>query len=164
MAKTITKDMTVIMEEIRTLIAEGKHVCLTAKGNSMNPFIVHLRDQITLAPWKDSDIRKGAVALVKDSRGHYLIHRIIRRDNDTITLLGDGNVGLKETATVDNIIGVMTSVTRKGKVYPIDGFAWKTYSALWMMLTPLRRLPLGVWRRLNRDKVFDFSKKTDQGI
>lgn len=159
MAKIITKDMTVIMEEIKTLISEGKHVSLTAKGNSMNPFIVHLRDQITLAPWKDSDIRKGTVALVKDSRGHYLIHRIIHRDKDTITLLGDGNVGIKETAAVNDVIGVMVSVTRKGKTYPTDGFAWKAYSAIWTLLTPLRRLPLGVWRRLNRNKVFDFTRR-----
>ena len=158
MANKINKNTAAVMEEIRLMISEGKHVTLTASGNSMNPFIVHMRDQITLKPWTDSDIRKGTVALVKDSRGHYLIHRIIRRDKDTVTLLGDGNVGLLETATLDNIIAIMSSVTRKGKIYQAEGLAWRVYSGLWMLLTPIRRLPLGVWRRLNREKVFDFRK------
>lgn len=159
MAKTIIKDKALMMEEIRTLISEGKTVSLTVKGNSMNPFMVHLRDQITLGPWKDEDIKPGTVALVRDLRGNYLIHRIIRRDAETVTLLGDGNIGMTETATFDNIIGIMHSITRKGHCWKVDGLLWRTYSWMWKVLTPLRRYPLGLWRRLNRNKVFDFSKK-----
>ena len=151
---TRVKDQTIMMEEIRGLISEGKTVSLTAKGNSMNPFIEHLRDQITLGPWKDEDIRKGCVALVKDTRGNYLIHRIIRRDKETVTLIGDGNVGLYETAEMGNIIGIMYSITRKGKVWTADSRIWKLYSWFWMLLLPLRRWPLGLWRRLFRKNVY----------
>lgn len=136
------------MEEIRALISEGKTVSLTVKGNSMNPFIVNLRDQITIGPWKDEDIREGCVALVKDIRDNYLIHRIIRRDKDTVTLIGDGNVGLYETAKMENIIGILYSITRKGKVWRTDSKVWKLYSWFWMLLLPLRRWPLGLWRRI----------------
>ena len=136
------------MEEIRTLISEGRTVSLTVKGNSMNPFLVNMRDQMTLGPWKDEDIRKGCVALVKDIKGNYLIHRIIRRDKETVTLIGDGNVGLYETAQMNNIIGIMYSITRKGKVWKADDRIWKLYSWFWMLLLPLRRWPLGLWRRL----------------
>ena len=159
MTKTIIKDKALMMEEIRMLISEGKTVTITVKGNSMNPFFVHLRDQITLGPWQDSDIRKGTVALVKDNRGNYLIHRIIHREGDSITLVGDGNIGLKENATLGNVIGIMYSITRKGHIYSSKGIIWKCYSWLWMMLMPLRRWPLGLWRKLNPSKVFDFSKK-----
>lgn len=137
-----------MMEEIRALISEGRTVSLTVKGNSMNPFLVSMRDQMTLGPWKDEDIRKGCVALVKDSRNNYLIHRIIERKEDTVILLGDGNVGFTETATIDNIIGIMYSITRKGHVWSSGSIVWRTYSWLWMLLTPVRRWPLGLWRRL----------------
>ena len=147
-----------MMEQIRELIAEGKTVTLTVKGNSMNPFMVHLRDQITLGPWTDTDLKPGTVALVKDIRGSYLIHRIIRRDAQGVTLLGDGNIGMTETATFDNVIGIMLSATRKGRVIQADSLCWKSYTWLWRILTPVRRFPLGVWRRLNKKKVFDFSK------
>ena len=137
-----------MMEEIRTLVAEGKTVTLTVKGNSMNPFIVHLRDRMTIGPWKDSDIRKGTVALVRDTRGNYVIHRIIRRDKGTVILLGDGNVGFTETATLDNIIGIMHNIDRKGRIWTSESAMWRLYSWFWMTLTPLRRYPLAIWRKL----------------
>ena len=146
--KTIVKDKAMMMEEIRTLISEGRSVTITAKGNSMNPFIVHLRDQITLGSWNDEDIRKGCVALVKDNRDSYIIHRIIKRDGNTIILNGDGNVGLYETASIDGIIGIMQCVTRKGKNYTTESMIWKLYSWFWMALMPVRRWPLGLWRRI----------------
>jgi hypothetical protein len=151
---TIVKTQGIVMEEIRELISKGNTVTIRAKGNSMNPFIEHLRDEITLGPWKDEDIRKGCVALVKDNKGNYLVHRIIRREKETVTLIGDGNVGLYETAETDNIIGIMYSVTRKGKVWSTDSKVWKLYSWLWMFLLPVRRLPLGLWRRLFRENVY----------
>ncbi len=146
--KTILADKAIMMEEIRTLISEGRTVSLTVKGNSMNPFLVNMRDRITLGPWKREDIRKGCVALVKDVRGDYLVHRIIRTDEKTVTLLGDGNVGFTETATYGNIIGIMYSTTRKGRVRTAESRVWRLYSWFWMLLTPVRRWPLGLWRRL----------------
>lgn len=137
-----------MMEEIRKLVSEGRTVSLTVKGNSMNPFLVSLRDQMTLGPWKNEDIRKGCVALVRDTRGNYLIHRIIERKDDTVRLIGDGNVGLYETARLDDVIAIMYSITRKGKVWNADNKIWKLYSWLWMFILPVRRWPLGLWRRI----------------
>lgn len=136
------------MEEIRKLVSEGRTVSLTVKGNSMNPFLVSLRDQMTLGPWKDEDIRKGCVALVRDISGNYLIHRIIERKDDTVILIGDGNVGLYETARMDDVIAIMYSITRKGKVWNADNRIWKLYSWFWMSILPVRRWPLGLWRRI----------------
>ena len=148
MTKTIVKDKGLMMEEIPTLFSEGKTVTLTVKGNSMNPFIVHLRDRMTKAPWKDEDIRKGTVALVKDTRGSYVIHRIIKRDKDRVVLLGDGNIGFTETATLDNVIGIMHNIDRKGRIWTPQSTLWRLYSWFWMTLTPLRRYPLALWRKL----------------
>ena len=148
MTHTKLIDKATMMEEIRQMISEGKTVTITLKGNSMNPFIVHLRDQMTLGPWKDEEIRKGTVALVKDIYGNYLIHRIIKREGNKVTLLGDGNVAQTETATLDNVIGIMRSLTRKGRTYTPKSLTWRLYSAVWMFLTPVRRYPLGLWRRL----------------
>ena len=146
--KTIIKDKALMMEEVRTLISEGRTVSLTVKGNSMNPFLVSMRDQMTLGPWKDEDIKKGCVALVRDTRGNYVIHRIIRRDEGKVILLGDGNIGQTETALMNDIIAIMYSIDRKGRTWTSGNRLWKLYSWVWMALTPVRRWPLGLWRRL----------------
>ena len=148
----LVKDQSVIMEEISRLISEGKTVSITAKGYSMNPFIMHLRDQITLGPWKDEQITKGAVVLAKDIKGRFIVHRIIRRDGDTIILMGDGNIGLTETAMAQDVIGLMYSVTKKGRTYSVKSLRWRLYSWFWKILTPVRRYPLALWRRTHRQQ------------
>ena len=141
-----------MMTEISRLISEGKTVTITAKGYSMNPFIVHLKDQITIGPWKDEQINEGAVVLAKDTRGAYLIHRIIKRDGDRLTLMGDGNIGLTETARTSEVIGLMQSVTKKGRTYSVQSLRWRLYSWFWKMLTPVRRYPLALWRRTHHQQ------------
>ena len=148
-SKKITIDKDTMYQEISRLIAEGKTVSITVKGYSMNPFLMHLRDQITLGPWTDGDIRRGTVALVRDVRGNVLIHRIIRRDDNIIILEGDGNIGLQEKATLDGIAGIMHSITRKNRTYSSKSFIWRAYSWIWMFLRPVRLYPLALWRKLN---------------
>ena len=138
-----------MMEEISRLISEGKTVSISAKGYSMNPFIMHLRDQIVLGTWTDQDIKKGAVVLVKDIRGCFIIHRIIKREGNMITLMGDGNIGITEKAHVKDIIALMHAVTKKGRTYSVKSLRWRLYSCLWKMLTPMRRYPLALWRSMN---------------
>jgi len=160
--KTITKDKALMMEEVRQLISEGHTVSFTVKGNSMNPFMVHLRDKITLGPWKDEDLKPGTVALVRDIRGNHLIHRIISRKTlktedgmkEAVTLLGDGNIAQTETAVLEDVIGIMYSIERKGRIWKPDDRLWRLYSWFWSCITPLRRWPLGLWRRLNGKKLY----------
>ena len=114
----------------------------------MNPFIVHKRDSIKLGPWKDEDIRKGAVVLAEGNSGLYVIHRVIKRNGDDLTLSGDGNLIQTETTTTAKVIAVMHSITRKGREYSSSSLVWRLYSGIWMFLAPVRRYPLGIWRRL----------------
>lgn len=146
---TIIKDQDIFIEEVRKLISEGHSVSITAKGYSMNPFITHMRDQITIGPYTDDDIKPGAVVLAKDNRGNYLIHRIIEREENNIRLMGDGNIGIMEEASVENVIGIMTAVIKKGRTFPVSSLRWRLYSWSWKILTPLRRYPLALWRRLH---------------
>ena len=138
----------VMMEEIRGMVSEGMSVTITVKGNSMNPFIVDGRDQITLGPFEESELRRGCVALVRDVRGEYLVHRIIGREGDTIILLGDGNLRATEKALVSEVIAVVRSIERKGRNISTESFVWRAYSWVWMALKPVRRWPLGLWRRI----------------
>ena len=137
-----------MMEEIRSMVSEGMSVTITVKGNSMNPFIVDRRDQITLGPFEESELRRGCVALVRDVRGEYLVHRIIGREGDMVILLGDGNLRVTEKAHVSEVIAVVRSIGRKGRSILTESFVWRAYSWVWMALQPVRRWPLGLWRKL----------------
>ncbi len=145
-----------MMEEIKKLISEGKSVTIKVKGYSMSPFLVHERDNICLTGWKDEDIVPGVLALVKDMRGVYLVHRIVAREDDLITLEGDGNIKLQEKAEVKEIIAIVKSIERysgwrkKAKVYTTSSKRWKRYSKFWLAVKPIRRYLLAIWRRILR--------------
>lgn len=152
MVETRTKDIETIMSEIRKLVSDGKTVSITAKGYSMNPFIRHLEDQITLGPWEDHELRKGAAILARTTSGHYVFHRIVRREGKRLILSGDGNIKSTENATTDNVIAIMHSITRNDREYTSKGIVWKVYSFIWQILTPVRRYPLALWRKFNPQK------------
>ena len=78
-----------------------------------------------------------------------LKHKIIKIEGNTITMRGDGNaLSQKETFQADKIIGTVTTFIRKGREIDADSRLWRTYSATWEFLRPIRRLLLAIYRRI----------------
>lgn len=142
----------ILSQETAGLIREGHTVTHIVRGNSMNPFLVDRRDKVILSPFTDEDLRRGAFVLAKDTDGRIVLHRIINRNGEELTLMGDGNSCGTETTFVNEVIGLVTQVIRKGKTYNCKSRTWKRYSAIWMRLLPVRRYLLGVWRRIYKIK------------
>lgn len=145
--RTIAND--VLLPKVSELIAAGHTVTLTVRGHSMNPFLCDRRDRVMLAPCTDADLHPGTVVLAREAgTGRYLLHRIVCRQGTLLTLQGDGNVGLTETAHTHEVIAVMRAALRKGRQYSTDGYTWRTYSRLWRLLRPARRWLLAIIRRI----------------
>ena len=144
--KEIAND--ILLKEVRNLISEGHSVTIRAKGVSMNPFLEHLRDKITLVDFTADLLSVGDVVLAEIDRGLYVLHRIVNISGDDITLMGDGNVGLQENCRRDNVMAIMSGFVRNGKEWSCSSKKWKRYSSLWMKLYPVRRWLLAIYRRL----------------
>lgn len=129
----------VFLEEVATLMEEGRDVTLSPKGSSMLPFIREGRDSVVLR--KEPSVKKGDIVLVR-LPGRYVMHRIIREDGERLTLMGDGNLRGTETCTRADVLGTVQTILRDGKPrQPGDG-------AFWGRLLPVRRILLGIYRRL----------------
>ncbi|EKU88282.1 S24/S26 family peptidase [Bacteroides oleiciplenus] len=138
----------VLLPEVARLISEGHTVTLIIRGNSMNPFLVDRRDRIVVGPFTETDLQRGAVVLARESLGRIVFHRIIRRNGQELTLLGDGNLKVTEQANVADVMGIMITAIRKDKEYPCSGRTWQRYSFWWMKLMPIRRWLLAIFRRI----------------
>lgn len=143
-------DNEVLLPEVAALIRDGHTVTLAVRGNSMNPFMVDRRDKVVLGGVVESKLTAGVVVLARESEGRIVLHRIVRRDGNRLTLQGDGNVGQTELTDTAAVMGVVEAVVRKGKTYACDGTTWRRYSAAWQRLTILRRPLLGIWRRMKK--------------
>ena len=138
----------ILLPEMGRLIGEGHTVTLTVKGASMSPFIVHLRDKVVLGPFEADALKKGDVVLAREHGGQFVLHRIIAREGDKLTLKGDGNASSCEYCSTADVYGLVHGIIRKGRAIGTSSLIWRCYSCAWMTLSPLRRWLLAIWRRL----------------
>ena len=136
----------ILFYEVERVLKEGKQVTLRAKGNSMLPFIRNGRDSVMLTG--KFQLQKGDIVLAKTNQGTFVLHRIIRLDEQTITLMGDGNLRGTETCERKDVFGKVTAILKNGKtINPYNPWnSWK--SVCWIKLLPLRRYLLAIYRRL----------------
>ena len=86
----------------------------------------------------------GDIVLVKIGE-RYILHRVIAREGDALTLMGDGNIRGTEACRTGDVIGTVAEIIRPSGRVRIPGRA-----RLWRMLKPIRRYLLALWRRLSR--------------
>lgn len=137
-----------LMQEIKKLFETGKEsVTFIVRGYSMRPFLEHERDKVVLSPPQTPKV--GDVVLAEFAKERYALHRVIKIEDEKLIMRGDGNpLEMKETFTTEQIIGVAKAFIRKGKVVPTDGWRWRTYSCIWNILRPTRRILLAIHRRI----------------
>lgn len=136
--------------EVANRIAEGERVRIRAKGNSMLPLIRDAKDEIILEKPNKQSFQKGRLLLVRLKDGSYILHRIKKIDETHIILNGDGNLSIVETCSPDDVIAEATTVIKNGKEIRTGSFRWNLYRYLWPRNMFLRRVGLGVLRRIKR--------------
>ena len=135
--------------EVEQLISQGESVTITIKGNSMRPWLQNSKHKVIVSPLADSILQCGDIALFR-YKGKHILHRVVKIENDKITFSGDGNIGIKEQASKDDVIALVESIiTPSGRVIECNSNEWKTKSKLWLALPQFaRRIILGILRRL----------------
>ena len=93
-------------------VAKGEAAIIWVKGYSMRPFLEHLRDKVELSPF--TDVQVGDAVLAEYAPGHFVLHRIIARNGNELTLRGDGNLQGVEHCTLADVRAVVTKYIRPG--------------------------------------------------
>ena len=130
----------ILLGEVAAVLQEGREAVIIPTGNSMLPFIRGGVDRVVLR--RKPAVAVGDIALVKIG-DRYILHRIISRKGDALTLMGDGNVRGTEACRTEDVIGTVAEIIcPSGRVrIPGNGCVWRA-------LKPLRRFLLAIYRRL----------------
>jgi len=128
----------IFLPQVVSLLKEGHTVTLPLRGRSMRPFLEDGRDKALLQLADAPQV--GDAVLAEISKGHFVLHRIIRIEGDQVTLRGDGNLS-DEHCLLGDVRAKAIGFYRKGhqRLDPTDGLKWRAYSWLWTRLFPLRR-------------------------
>ena len=129
--KTIALPNALFIPEIKRAIDEGHTTTFRVRGYSMRLFLEDRRDKVVLAPCKE--VKVGDVVLAEIQKDKYVLHRVIQKEGEHLTLMGDGNVYGTETCNTSNVIGIAIGFLRKGRdvMDTTDGKKWKICGALY---------------------------------
>ena len=120
-------------------------VTVPVSGTSMNPFLGHLRDTVTLVPTGERRLRRGDIALyVRRSGGleKYVMHRVVGIKQGKYSFCGDAQTTPDRGVERDNILAVAVSACRRGKSIGEKSPVWLFYRHIWRVLRPLRPIVL----------------------
>ncbi len=145
--------------DVISLLREGKRVAIPVNGVSMLPFIVGNRDLVVLEGVEGASpinmphrsVKIGDAVLFRYN-GHFLLHRILDFNIEGMAVIqGDGVIVAKEYCGRKEIFGRVVSVIKGGKRNVDVNSRWYYLKLrIWLVLTPFRRILLGVCRRLQR--------------
>ena len=125
-------------------LAEGHTAVIWVKGYSMRPFIEFGRDKVKLASAETYQV--GDAVLAEIAKGHYVLHRIIKKEGDKLTLQGDGNIRGVEYCSMADVRGVVTEYIRPNRTLSADDAGLKRKIRLWRALRPVRRYLLAIYK------------------
>ena len=131
---------------IKEKIENGGTVQLPITGTSMNPLLVWGRDTVELT--KCENPQKYDIIFYRRDNGHFVLHRIVGKNENGFILCGDNQVKKEYGITEKHIIAVVKSITRKDKTFSVNKSSYRFYVKLWTLILPLRNLILVPMRKL----------------
>ena len=130
----------IILEDAAALMKEGREITFKPLGYSMLPFIRGGKDSVRMK--KMPTVAVGDMILVRLPGPRYVLHRLIEKDGENLTLMADGNLQGVEKCTEADVLGTVIAIERGSRVVKPGNGLW------WRRLKPFRRYILGIYRRL----------------
>ena len=135
-----------IEQEIRS----GKIVIALTYGDSMEPLLYNKSTRIVIQK-VNSELNKNDLPVYKRESGEFVMHRIIKKDDDFYYTRGDNRVGL-EKIPKEWVFGVVTEIHRKNKHFFVSDKKYKLYVNIWNFIYPIRYIFMKFRSKIKRIK------------
>ncbi|MBQ2896929.1 MAG: peptidase S24 [Clostridia bacterium] len=138
-----------LMPLISDILKTAERVRFTVKGNSMYPLLRGSRDEVEVV--KCDSIGKYDIVLYKRKDGSYVLHRVLKKDNDTLSIAGDFEQELEHPVYESQVIAKVDNIIRDGmKVISCKSSMYKLYCVVWSAVIKNRRKILRILRKLRK--------------
>lgn len=144
MARLVSNEL--LFAEVASAIREGKSVVIKPKGCSMLPFIRGECDEVVLVRPDDIELYDAVLAQLRT--GVYVLHRVMEIREDSLVLMGDGNLQGKEQCRKEDVVAKVAEVIRDGHKHDCLAPRYCRRVRMWIRLMPVRRWILAVYKRL----------------
>lgn len=130
------------------ILERGAQVRMRVEGDSMIPWLGGGRDDVILVRPDERPWCRGDIVLLKDDRGRFILHRVVRRACGRVWLLGDAQSGEEGPWTDDHVMALVDRVIRKGREISMTSLRARGFAGLWGLCRPVRRPVLRWYNRL----------------
>ncbi len=117
---------------VRNSLEKGNSISFSPAGKSMLPTIRSKKDLIIVSPF--NKIEKYDVVLYLRKNGSIILHRVVKViDEDNFVMCGDFQFLLEYPVNKSQILGVVTSIERNGKIIDCKkrNFLYNLYVHIW---------------------------------
>lgn len=118
-------------------LAAGRNVVFSPRGVSMQPMLRQGRDRVTLSP-VNGPLKKYDLPLYRLDNGKFILHRVVAV-GETYTCRGDNTYIDEPGIRQDQLIGVVSAFSRKGRSISVQDAPYRLYCRVWVGAYPLRR-------------------------
>jgi len=94
--------------------------------------------------------------------GTYILHRIIKRKGDVLTIAGDNETKREYPVKVSSCIGKVTAFWRKDKYYSVNVWWNMVYQRVWLFVFPVRKPLVKLYHAIT-NMIRRINKKRKQG-
>lgn len=138
-----------IMPLVGDILKTAERVRFTVKGNSMYPLLRSDRDEVEVI--KCNSIGKYDIVLYKRNNGDYILHRVLKENDNALSIAGDFEQELESPVYKDQVIAKVVNIIRDGKkVISCNNGIYKTYCVLWAAVFKNRRRILKILKKLRK--------------
>ena len=100
-------------------------------GNSMEPLIRYMKDQVTIVPLKREPM-VGDIVMFRRSDGAHVVHRVYQVTPEQVITWGDNCWGPDAPLQHRDVLGLVTAMQRRGRRRDLDTEAQRAYGKRWM--------------------------------
>ena len=130
-------------------LKKGKKIKINPFGFSMYPLLVGNRDSLVLDEIS-RPLKRGDICLYRRDDGKYVTHTVHHKDNLGTYFLGESQVVVEGPLRDDQILAVAESFIRNGHEYSCDNVVYKFFHEIWIMLRPVRKPLIKIYRFVRR--------------
>ncbi len=137
---------------IRDALDNHGEVSFVSSGRSMLPLIRDRKDTITLVKPKKA-IKPGDIVFYQRDNGQFVLHRVMFINSGAFVMRGDNQWDNEYNIRSDQIIGVLKSFERDGKVHNVTDSDYLMYVKFLPVIRFIRKTYYGF-----KSKVYKFVK------
>lgn len=137
------------IDRFEEAVEYGECFNIRVDGHSMLPLLGYGRDTIIIRRTRPNEPIVGRIAMYRLGPKHYITHRVVSVEGDTVLLLGDGRITYDEPIKRDMVVGVVEGVIRQsGRKVSCTSRSWRLRERIWLMQPMIvRRYALAILRR-----------------